>query len=114
MVMRNSEAKMNAAGAGAEGGRRPTVVPAPAAAAPELSDRPRRRASTTGVFRNRGPRAAQDRHASRIELALLTFGTRAKGPPGDPQRASGPCLVKPVSALRAMQRGFDERDSRAV
>jgi transposase len=45
MVMRNSEAKMNAAGAGAEGGRRPTVVPAPAAA-PELSDRPRRRTFT--------------------------------------------------------------------
>ena len=46
MVMRNSKAKMNAAGAGAEGGRRPTVVPAPAAAAPELSDRPRRRTFT--------------------------------------------------------------------
>ena len=46
MVMRNSEAKMNAAGGGAEGGRRPTVVPAPAAAAPELSDRPRRRTFT--------------------------------------------------------------------
>lgn len=30
-------------GAGAEGGRRPTAVPAPSAAAPELSDRPRRR-----------------------------------------------------------------------
>jgi len=35
-----------AAGAGAEEGRRPTVVPAPAAAAPELSDRPRRRTFT--------------------------------------------------------------------
>ena len=44
MVMRDREAKMNsAAGAGAEGGRRPTVVAAPAAAASELSDRPRRR-----------------------------------------------------------------------
>ncbi len=46
MVMRNSDAKMNTAGAGAEGGRRPTVVPAPAAAASELSDRPRRRTFT--------------------------------------------------------------------
>jgi transposase-like protein len=35
-----------AAGAGTSGGRRPTVVPAPAAASPELSDRPRRRTFT--------------------------------------------------------------------
>ena len=35
-----------AAGAGTNGGRRPTVVPAPAAASPELSDRPRRRTFT--------------------------------------------------------------------
>lgn len=35
-----------AAGAGTDGGRRPTVVPAPAAASPELSDRPRRRTFT--------------------------------------------------------------------
>ena len=47
MVMRDRAAKMNsAAGAGAEGGRRPTVVAAPAAAASELSDRPRRRTFT--------------------------------------------------------------------
>jgi transposase len=46
MVMRNSDAKMNTAGASAEGGRRPTVVPAPAVAASELSDRPRRRTFT--------------------------------------------------------------------
>ena len=47
MVMRDREAKMNsAAAAGAEGGRRPTVVPAPAAAGPEMSDRPRRRTFT--------------------------------------------------------------------
>jgi hypothetical protein len=47
VVMQNKEAKTDgAAGAGAEGGRRPTVVPAPAAAAPELSDRPRRRTFT--------------------------------------------------------------------
>jgi transposase-like protein len=32
-----------AAGAGTAGGRRPTVVPAPAAANPEFSERPRRR-----------------------------------------------------------------------
>ena len=36
-----------AAGAGINGGRRPTVVPAPAAPSPELSDRPRRRTFTT-------------------------------------------------------------------
>jgi len=35
-----------AAGAGTEAGRRPTLVPAPAAASPELSDRPRRRTFT--------------------------------------------------------------------
>jgi len=35
-----------AAGAGANGGRRPTVVPAPAAASAELSARPRRRTFT--------------------------------------------------------------------
>ena len=35
-----------AAGAGTDGGRRPTVVPSPAAASPELSDRPRRRTFT--------------------------------------------------------------------
>ena len=33
-------------GAGAEEGRRPTAVPAPAAAAPEMSDRPQRRTFT--------------------------------------------------------------------
>ena len=35
-----------AAGAGTDGGLRPTVVPAPAAVSPELSDRPRRRRFT--------------------------------------------------------------------
>ena len=35
-----------AAGAATNGGRRPTVVAAPAAASPELSDRPRRRTFT--------------------------------------------------------------------
>src|SRR5688500_7671446 len=39
---------MAAAGAGTEEGRRPTVVPAPAAANPELSDRPKRRMFTAG------------------------------------------------------------------
>ena len=49
MVMPNKvvEAKA-AAGAGTEEGRRPTVVPAPAAANPELSDRPTRRTFTVG------------------------------------------------------------------
>src|SRR6202163_3544713 len=45
--MQNKEVKTDgAAGAGAEGGRRPTAVPAPATAAPELLDRPRRRTFT--------------------------------------------------------------------
>ena len=35
-----------ATGTGADGGRRPTVVPAPVAASPELSGRPRRRRFT--------------------------------------------------------------------
>ena len=35
-----------ASGAGSAGGRRPTVVPAPLAASPELSQRPRRRTFT--------------------------------------------------------------------
>jgi transposase len=43
VVMRDKTEKMDVpAGAGAEGGRRPNVVPAPAAA-PELSEQPRRR-----------------------------------------------------------------------
>ena len=47
MVMPNSDAKLGgAAGAGAAEGGRPTAVPAPAAATPELSDRPRRRTFT--------------------------------------------------------------------
>src|SRR3954451_6230533 len=37
-----------AVGAGTEEGRRPTVVPAPTAANPELSDRPKRRTFTAG------------------------------------------------------------------
>ena len=47
MVMPNKvvEAKA-AAGAGTQEGRRPTVVPAPAAANPELVERPRRRTFT--------------------------------------------------------------------
>ena len=47
MVMPNTNAQtMAAAGAGTAKGRRPTVVPAPAAANPELSERPRRRTFT--------------------------------------------------------------------
>src|SRR5277367_850835 len=43
VVMPNQDA---AVGGGTEGGRRPTVVPAPTAADPEISDRPRRRTFT--------------------------------------------------------------------
>src|ERR1700692_2414291 len=47
MVMPNRDAKLDgAAGADAVGGRRPTAGAAPAAPAPELSDRPRRRTFT--------------------------------------------------------------------
>ena len=47
MVMPIREPKLDgAAGVDAAGGRRPTAVAAPAAAAPELSDRPRRRTFT--------------------------------------------------------------------
>ena len=49
MVMPNRVVEAQAAaGAGTEEGRRPTVVPAPAAANPELSDRPKRRTFTAG------------------------------------------------------------------
>jgi transposase len=47
MVMPIRDPKLDgAAGADAVGGRRPTTVAAPAAATPELSDRPRRRTFT--------------------------------------------------------------------
>src|ERR1700688_2324028 len=47
MVVPSKEAKTSgAAGIDAEGGRRPTAVPAPATTAPELLDRPRRRTFT--------------------------------------------------------------------
>jgi transposase-like protein len=47
MVMPNKDAKSDgAAGADAVGGRRPIAVAAPAAATPELPDRPRRRTFT--------------------------------------------------------------------
>src|ERR1019366_834492 len=47
MVMPIRDVKLDgAAGADAVGGRRPTAVAAPAAAGPELSDRPRRRTFT--------------------------------------------------------------------
>src|SRR3954453_4335985 len=49
VVMPNRVAEAQAAaGAGTEEGRRPTVVPAPAAANPEVSDRPKRRTFTAG------------------------------------------------------------------
>jgi transposase len=49
VVMPNRVAEAQAAaGAGTEEGRRPTVVPAPTAANPELSNRPKRRTFTAG------------------------------------------------------------------
>ena len=50
MVMPNvALATPAAVGGGTEGGRRPSVVPAPTAADPEISDRPRRRTFTAAV-----------------------------------------------------------------
>jgi hypothetical protein len=46
MPLVNDEKTLAAAGAGTEEGRRPTIVSAPAAASPELLDRPRRRTFT--------------------------------------------------------------------
>ncbi|MDB5399771.1 MAG: hypothetical protein JWQ55_1789, partial [Rhodopila sp.] len=47
MVMPNlSVGTQTAVGVGTEGGRRPTVVPAPTATNPEISDRPSRRTFT--------------------------------------------------------------------
>jgi transposase len=47
MVMPIRDVKLDGPdGAGAVGGRRPSTVPAPSAATPELSDRPRRRTFT--------------------------------------------------------------------
>jgi transposase len=47
VVMQYKELKTNgSAVAGAEEGRKPTTVPAPAGASPEMSDRPRRRTFT--------------------------------------------------------------------
>lgn len=47
MVMPSKDTQPRAAaGPGTEEGRRPTVVPGPAAASPELSERPRRRTFT--------------------------------------------------------------------
>jgi len=63
VVMPNNSVETTAAdGAGTEGGRRPTVVSAPPAANPELSERPRRRTFT-----------AQDK------LRLLAEADRAAG-----------------------------------
>lgn len=46
MVMPNPAVETAALGGATEGGRRPTVVPPPKAANPEISDRPRRRTFT--------------------------------------------------------------------
>jgi len=54
-----------AAGAGTEEGRRPTLVPAPTAASPELLDRPRRRTFT-----------------AKAKLRILGEVDRAAGVPG--------------------------------
>src|SRR5664280_835169 len=65
MPLINDDKTLAAAGAGTEEGRRPTIVSAPAAASPELLNRPRRRTFT-----------AQDK------LRILGEADRAAGVPG--------------------------------
>ena len=48
MVMPNKNSRTEAAADAGTEGRRPTVVPAPAATSPELSERPKRRTFTAG------------------------------------------------------------------
>jgi transposase len=74
MVMPSTTDKeiLAAAGAGTEEGRRPSSVPAPAAASPELLDRPRRRTFT-----------AKDK------LRVLGEVDRAAGIPGGSARSCG-------------------------
>src|SRR5271165_2981130 len=86
-----SFAKTLADGAGTEGGRRPTVVPAPSAASPELGDRPRRRTFTAaeklrilrlvdGAGRDRRHPAA--RGALFLAVDRLASATRGRRLPG--------------------------------
>src|ERR1019366_6643795 len=65
MPLINDDKTLAAAGAGTEEGRRPAIVSAPAAASPELLNRPRRRTFT-----------AQDK------LRILGEADRAAGAPG--------------------------------
>ena len=70
-----------AAGAATNGGRRPTVVAAPAAASPELSDRPRRRTFTA---RDKLRILAETDRAAKtggISAALVHFREGARSDP---------------------------------
>ena len=92
--------KTLADGGGTEEGRRPTVVPPPSAASPELSDRPRRRTFTTayklGILRqvdDAGPgRIGAILRREGLYSSLLTDWRR--------QRDAGAC-----EALKAVKRG---------
>ena len=75
MVMPIKDKKLDgAAGAGAVGGRRPTAVPAPATAAPELSDRPRRRTFTVG---DEAACSGGDRPRARVVASELSCAGKA-------------------------------------
>src|SRR5664280_1424632 len=95
MPLINDDKTLAAAGAGTEEGRRPTIVSAPAAASPELLNRPRRRTFT-----------AQDK------LRILGEADRAAGVPGGVgaiMRREG--LVGPVGlAASARRRQSDRAD----
>ncbi len=92
--------KTLAEGAATEGGRRPTVVAAPSAASPELSDRPRRR-TFTAAYKFRILRQVDEAEPGGIGAilrreglysSLLTDWRR--------QRDAGAC-----EALKAVKRG---------
>ena len=69
MVMPNRLAQSAASGPGTEEGRRPTVVPGPDAASPEVSERPRRRTFTVADklrILSETDRASEDRSIGAI------------------------------------------------
>src|SRR5258708_18449398 len=95
------------AGAARNGGRRPTVVAAPASASPELSDRPRRRSFS-----------AQDklRILAETDRAAETGGIRAHLPPQGAYSAAPPAWRRPrraraVGATVSVARGPPTRAS---
>src|SRR5580693_5134557 len=88
MVMPIKDKKLDgAAGAGTVGGLRPTAVPGPAAAAPELSDRPRRRTFTVG-----------DKLRVLAEIDRAPAGGTGAILRSEPEHAAGHCRAVPSLA----------------